>query len=508
LTLLGIFPLLAKRVVAAARSYRVMRGHKRPARFDRDIVVIGAGSAGLVCAYLASALKASVTLVEKDRMGGDCLNTGCVPSKAFLRSTRLLHQIHHAERYGLGAARVDFEFRDVMQRVRSTIEQIAPHDSVDRYAALGVDCRQGAARMVSPYEVTVNGETLTTRNIIIATGAQAIVPDLPGLATAPYSTTDSIWSLRELPRRLAVLGAGPVGCELAQAFARLGSEVTIVEVMPQLLPNEDADIADRIQQQFSSEGIHLRLGHRATAITADDNGWHLSCEEGGVPVTVPFDHLLLALGRRARTRGFGVEELGIECRENGSIAVNEYLQTLYPNVYACGDVIHPYQFTHVAAHEAWYATINALFGTFRKFKADYSVIPWATFTDPEIARVGLSEEEARNTGVNYELTTFGLQELDRAILDSSAFGMVKVLTVPGKDTILGAAIVGEHAAEWIIEFVSAMRHRRGLNDILRTVHIYPTFAEANKYVAGAWRRSHAPALALKWLERYHRWRRG
>jgi len=502
---LGIFPLVAKKVVDAYKARRVYARWQRPARFERNLVVIGAGSAGLVSAYIAAAVRAKVTLIEKHRMGGDCLNTGCVPSKALLRSAKLAWQIRNAHKYGIRQASVEADFADVMERVQRVIRAVEPHDSAERYAGLGVECIRGEAKITSPWTVEVDRKVLTTRSIVIAAGARPIVPPIPGLEAATVLTSDNLWSLRELPQRLVVLGGGPVGCELAQAFCRFGSKVTQVEMLPRLLAREDPDVSEMVRARFADEGIEVLTGHRA----ARCEGPHvLVCEHAGREKRVEFDALLCAVGRIPNTSGFGLEALGIPVTAARTVETNEYLQTLYPNIYACGDVAGPYQFTHTASHQAWFAAVNALFGGLRRFRADYSVIPWATFTDPEVARVGLNETEAKARNIRYELSVYGIDELDRAIADEAACGMVKVLTAPGKDRILGATIVGEHAADLIVEFISAMRHGIGLNKILGTIHIYPTLAEANKYAAGSWRRAHAPARVLRTLERFHAWRRG
>jgi len=510
--LLGFFPLAAKKIVEAVQARRVYARWTRPAKFDRNLVVIGAGSAGLVSAYIAAAVKAKVTLVEKHRMGGDCLNTGCVPSKALIKSARVLSQIRRAKEYGLKAASADFDFADVMERVQRVIRAVAPHDSAERYAGLGVECLEGEARIASPWSVevkTANGaRTLTTRAIVIAAGARPFVPPIPGVGEVGYVTSDTVWNLRKLPRRLAVLGAGPIGCELAQCFARFGSQVTQVEMLPRILIREDPEISEMVARRFREEGINVLVNHKAKEFRIENGEKILIAEHEGCDVRIPFDQLLCAVGRVANTRGYGLEELGIPVTRTRTVETNEYLQTIYPNIYACGDVAGPYQFTHTASHQAWYAAVNALFGRFRKFRADYSVIPWATFTDPEVARVGLNETEAKEKKVPYEVTTFGIDELDRAIADGEAHGVVKVLTAPGKDRVLGATIVGEHAGDLIVEYIGAMRHGIGLNKILRTIHIYPTLAEANKYAAGAWRKAHAPERLLKWVERYHAWMRG
>jgi len=507
LTLLGVFPLAARKVVELLRRQKAYRGYTRPDSYDRNLVVIGAGSAGLVSAYIAATVNARVSLIEKHKMGGDCLNTGCVPSKALIRSARFVSHVHRAREFGMKSASVEFDFAEVMDRVHRVIGAIAPHDSVERYTRLGVDCIQGEARLRSPFEVEVDGRTLTTRSIVIAAGARPLVPPIPGLDQVRYWTSDNLWQMRSLPERLVVLGGGPIGCELTQCFSRLGSRVTQVEMLPQLMGREDPDVAAAVRERFIAEGVDIRTGHKATAVERDDAGHTLLCEHGGEQVRIGFDEILIALGRKPNTEGYGLAELGIETTEAGTIRVNEFLQTRFPNIYACGDVAGPYQFTHTGAHQAWFATVNALFGAFRKFRADYSVIPWATFTEPEVARVGLNETEARQQGVGFELIRYDIGDLDRAIADSEAHGFVKVLTVPGKDRILGATIVGEHAGDLISEFVSAMRHRIGMNKILGTIHIYPTLTEANKFAAGQWKRAHAPQGVLRWLGRYHRWMR-
>ena len=507
-TLLGLFPLLAKKLVEAIKARRALRGYSRPKRFDRNLVVIGAGSGGLVSAYIAAAVKAKVTIIEKHQMGGDCLNTGCVPSKALLRSAKFLSHVNRAEEFGIRSARAEFDFADVMERVQRIIKTVEPHDSAERYTGLGVDVIQGEARITSPYKVEVNGKTLTTRNIVIATGGRPHVPDIPGIEEAGYVTSDTVWGLRQLPPRLLVLGGGPIGSELTQAFVRFGSRVTVVQRRDRILPREDPEFSRMVMDRFRNEGIDLRMRHHPVEFRVEDGEKVLICEHEGETVHIPFDQLLLAVGREANVTGFGLEELGVPLSKGGTVEVNDYLQTNFPNIYAVGDVAGPYQFTHVSAHQAWYAAVNALFGSFRRFKADYSVIPWSTFTDPEVARVGLNEQEAERKGVAYEVATYGIDDLDRAIADSEAHGLVKVLTVPGKDKILGVTIAGEHAGDVIAEFVVAMRYGLGLNKILGTIHIYPTLAESNKYVAGQWKKAHAPARVLRWLTRYHAWKRG
>ncbi|HPR05571.1 MAG TPA: FAD-dependent oxidoreductase [Denitromonas sp.] len=510
--LLGIFPLIAKRIVAAVQAKKVYAqwADKKPATFDRNLVVIGGGSAGLVSAYIAAAVKSKVTLIERHKLGGDCLNTGCVPSKALIRSAKFLSHVERAREFGIDSAEAKMDFAKVMERVQSVVKAIEPHDSVERYTGLGVDVVEGSAKITSPWTVEVSHndgrvETLSTRAIIIATGARPFVPPIPGIEDMDYLTSDNLWDLREQPRRLLVLGGGPIGSELTQAFARLGSQVTQVEMLPRIMSREDEDVSQEVMARFIAEGIDVRVGTKAKQFVIEDGEKVLIAEHEGKDVRIPFDAVLVAVGRAANLKGFGLEEMGIPTGK--TVETNALLQTIYPNIYAAGDVAGPFQFTHTAAHQAWYAAVNALFDPFKTFKADYSVIPWATFVEPEVARVGLNEADARAEGIAYEVTKFGIDDLDRAIADSEAHGFVKVLTVPGKDRILGVTIVGEHAGDLIAEYVLAMKHGIGLNKILGTIHIYPTMAEANKYVAGEWKRAHAPQKLLEWVGRFHAWRR-
>jgi len=515
--LLGVFPLIAKGIVGLMQKRKVYArwADVKPARFDRNLIVIGAGAGGLVSAYIAAVVKAKVTLVEAHKMGGDCLNYGCVPSKALIKSAKLAHQMRHGETYGLHNTAPTFSFKTVMQRIQDIVRAIEPHDSVERYTGLGVEVLQGYAKLVNPWtvEIALNDgtkQTLTTRSVVIAAGARPFVPPLPGLEDSGYVTSDTMWDkfgqLDEAPKRLVVLGGGPIGCELAQSFARLGSQVTQVEMGPRVMAREDEEVSELARQALMKDGVEVRTGHKALRVDNTGGVKALVVEHAGAEQRIEFDELLCAVGRSARLTGYGLEELGIPT--NKTVETNEYLQTLYPNIYAAGDVAGPYQFTHVAAHQAWYAAVNALFGDFKKFKADYRVIPWATFIDPEVARVGLSEQEAKEKGIAVEVTKYGIDDLDRAIADSEAHGFVKVLTVPGKDTILGVTIVGTHAADLLAEYVLAMKHGLGLNKILGTIHTYPTLAEANKFAAGEWKRAHAPQQLLAWVGRFHDWRRG
>jgi pyruvate/2-oxoglutarate dehydrogenase complex dihydrolipoamide dehydrogenase (E3) component/uncharacterized membrane protein YdjX (TVP38/TMEM64 family) len=514
--LLGVFPLIARRLVAAWQQRRATARWRgvRPRHFDRNLIVIGAGAGGLVTAYIAAAVKARVTLVEAHKMGGDCLNYGCVPSKALIRSAKLAHQMRHGARYGLHDTEPVLSFRAVMQRVRDVIRDIEPHDSVERYTGLGVEVLQGHARLVDPWtvEIALNGggtQRLTARSIVLATGARPFVPPLPGIEQVKCVTSDTLWdrfaTLDHPPARLVVLGGGPIGCELSQAFSRLGSQVTQVEMAPRLLLREDEEVSAFAREALQADGVQVRTGQRALRCERDDATQWLVVDNAGREERIAFDHLICAVGRVARLEGFGLAELGIPTGR--VIETNEYLQTIYPHIYVVGDAAGPYQLTHVAAHQAWYAAVNALFGEWRRFKVDYRVIPWTTFIDPEVARVGLNEQEAREQGLAFEVARFDIGELDRAIADSEASGFVKVLTEPGKDRILGVTIVGAHAGELLAEYVLAMKHGLGLNKVLGTIHTYPTLAEANKYAAGTWKRAHAPQGLLRWVQRYHDWKR-
>ncbi|MCW8858169.1 MAG: FAD-dependent oxidoreductase [Deltaproteobacteria bacterium] len=506
--LLGIFPLAAKRILEVFQARKVFAGHQKPQKFDYNLVVLGAGSGGLVSSYIAAAVKSKVALIEKHRMGGDCLNTGCVPSKALIRSAKMLSYAKRAKEFGFEKAEVEFDFAKVMERVQQKIAQVEPHDSVERYTSLGVEVIEGEARITSPWTVEVNGQVLTTRSIIIATGAAPFVPAIKGLEQIDYLTSDSLWELRELPKRLVVLGGGPIGSEMTQAFARLGSQVTQVEMGSRIVGREDPEVGDFIQQKFVEEGIQVLTEHQAREVRIDAERKWLVCEYQNKKIEIEFDQLLIAVGRKANVTGFGLEELGIEISPRGTVATDPFLRTNFPNIYCAGDVAGPYQFTHTAAHQAWYAAVNALFGQFKSFKVDYRVIPWCTFTDAEVARVGLNETEANEQKIPFEVTRYGIADLDRAIADSEDHGWVKVLTKPGTDKILGVTIVGHHAGDLLAEYVLAMKYKLGLNKILGTIHTYPTLAEMNKMTAGEWKRAHAPEKLLAWVEKYHNWRRG
>lgn len=513
--LLGIFPLIAKKILDMVKAKRVYQGWTKPKQFDRNMVVIGAGAAGLVSSYIATTVKAKVTLVEAHKMGGDCLNYGCVPSKAIIRSAKLAQHMRDGVKYGLNATQPEFSFKAVMQRVHDIIKQVEPHDSIERYTKLGVEVLEGYATIIDPWTVEIklhDGQTqmLTTRSIVIATGAEPVVPDLPGIKEAGYVTSDTVWQkfaeLDAIPKRLVVLGGGPIGCELSQAFARLGAKVTQIERGDRLMSREDKEVSELAEAALADNGVHILTGHEAVRFEQAGDEKVIAVKSAAGEQRIAFDEVLCAIGRKSRLQGYGLENLGIESER--TIQSNAFLQTRFPNILTAGDVAGPYQFTHTAAHQAWYASVNALFGQYKKFKADYRVIPWTTFIDPEVARVGINEQEALEQDIDFEVTRYGIDDLDRAIADSAAHGFVKVLTVPGKDKILGVTIVSEHAGELLAEFVLAMKHGLGLNKILGTIHTYPTWAEANKYAAGEWKRAHAPQWAFKVLERFFNWQRG
>ncbi|WP_166369637.1 bifunctional TVP38/TMEM64 family protein/FAD-dependent oxidoreductase [Psychromonas sp. SA13A] len=513
--LLGVFPLIAKGIVNMIKKRQVYKKWTKPAKFDRNMVVIGAGAGGLVTSYIAAAVKAKVTLIEAGEMGGDCLNYGCVPSKAIIKSAKIAEQIRNAHHYGLEDTTPQFSFKKVMERVHQVVADVAPHDSVERYTNLGVEVEKGYAKILDPWTVQISYEDgttkkLTTRSIVIATGARPFVPPLPGIEETGYVTSDTLWNefakLEQAPRKLVVLGGGPIGSELAQSFARLGSNVTQIEMAERIMIKEDLEVSEFATESLKESGVNILTSHQALRCEMKDGKKFIIVKHNEQEIEIEYDQLLCAVGRSARLTGYGLEELGIET--NRTILTNEYLETLYPNIFAAGDIVGPYQFTHVAAHQGWYAAVNGLFGNLKKFKVDYRVIPWTTFIDPEVARVGINEAEAKERGIDYEITRFDFEELDRAITDSATKGFIKVITPKGKDKILGVTIVSEHAGDLIAEFVLAMKHGLGLNKILGTIHSYPTWAEGNKYAAGEWKRNHAPQTVLNWLEKYHTWRRG
>ncbi|TDX28355.1 pyruvate/2-oxoglutarate dehydrogenase complex dihydrolipoamide dehydrogenase (E3) component [Modicisalibacter xianhensis] len=507
--LLGIFPLIGRWAVDWLQRRKRYRGYIKPRYFDYDILVIGGGSAGLVTSYIASAVRARVALVERDAMGGDCLNTGCVPSKALIRAARAAQNIRDSKRLGVHAGNPHIDFGEVMDHVRGVIQEVAPHDSEERYTGLGVEVKRGTARLRSPWSVDVDGKPLTARHIVLATGATPKVPSIPGIGQIEVLTSENLWTLTELPLRLVVLGGGAIGCELGQSFARLGSQVTLIEGGEQLLGREDEEVGELVADMLAGEGLKIMTRTKALEVLVENGEQQLLVEvSDGLRMHVPFDRLLVSVGRQANVDGLGLEAMGIATRDNGTLEVNEQLQTWLPNIWACGDVAGPYQLTHAAAHQAWHVAINALFGEFKRFKVDYRVMPSVTYLQPEVARVGINEREAKAQGIDYEITRYDMADSDRAIAERATTGFVKILTVPGKDRILGATLVGESAGEWLAELTLAMKQNIGLNKLLGTIHPYPTFSEAVKGSAGVWKNTHKPERVLGWLSRYFRWRRG
>ena len=479
----------------------------RPKRFDRNLIVIGAGSAGLVSAYIAAMVKAKVTLVESHEMGGDCLNTGCVPSKALIKSAKVAHQIADAKRFGIDTGDIAVDFPAVMRRVRDVITAIEPHDSVERFSGLGVDCVKGYARFVDPWTVDIDGARMTAKSFIIATGAAPSIPPLPGVENSGYLTSETMWdALSErdkVPQRLVILGGGPIGCELAQAFQRLGAQVTIIEMADRLLLEEDADEAALITGKLGAEGVDIRVQHKAIRF---ESGKTLVVNGPEGESSIAYDDIIIAVGRKPRISGFGLEELGLIV--DGRLDNDVFLRTNLPHILCAGDVAGRQQLTHGGSHEAWFASVNALARPFKKYRADYRVLPRVTYTEPELATVGLTEAEARAEGVDFDVTRYDLDDLDRAITESEAHGFVKILTAKGGDRILGATIIGKNAGEILAEITFAMKHKMGLRKILQTIHPYPTWAEANKYAAGQFGLARKPEALLKWTERWFRWQRG
>jgi dihydrolipoamide dehydrogenase len=501
--LLGTLPLLGKFIVRQVKRNQLYHGHHKPNHFDYNLVTIGAGSAGLVTSYIAAAVKSKVALIEKHKMGGDCLNTGCVPSKALIKSSKIIHLQKRSQSLGIKKIDVEFNFGEIMERIQRVIKEIEPHDSTRRYEELGVECILGEAKIISPWVVQVGHKTLITKNIVIATGAKPAIPKIKGIELAKFVTSDTLWQIRELPKRFVIMGGGPIGCEMAQAFSRLGSEVILIEASDRLLAKEDPEVSQLIASVFKEEGVKVLTSHQVMAFNDQGDKKTIICEYNQKEIVIPYDLVLIAVGRKPNTEGFGLRELGIKFTDRGTVDVNEYQQSNYPNIFACGDVAGPYQLTHMAAHQAWYCAVNGLSPL--KFKIDYSAVPWCTYTDPEVATVGETATSAREKGLQYDVTEYQISELDRAITESEKQGFVRIITVKGKDKILGATIVSSQASSMILEFVSAMKFKKGLNSILSTIHVYPSFGEANKYAAGTWKKSQTSEKTLAYLEKYFNW---
>lgn len=506
LILLGTFPLILKGVLSWWKAKEVYKNFNRPKSFDYDVVVIGAGAAGLVTSFIVAKAKGKVALIERDRMGGDCLNTGCVPSKALIKSAKIVHQRTKAKDFGLESIDVKFDFSQVMERVQSVIKEIEPHDSVERFEGLGVECILGEAKILDPWTIEVKGRKLITRNIVIATGARPSIPSIPGIKEMPFVVSETLWKIRELPKRLLVLGGGPIGVEMGQAFARLGSKVTIVEGGGRILSKEDAKVAQLIHETLVEEGITIETNLSVNCFEKRNNANILLGLQDEKEKRIEFDLLLVAVGRTPNTENLGVKELGVQFRKNGTIETNEYLQTNFPNIFACGDITGPYQLTHMASHQAASASINAL--SPKMFPVDYTAVPWCTYTDPEVATVGETEEGLKKKEIEYDLTEYEVSDLDRAITESEKKGLVRILTSKGKDEILGATIVHSQASSTIVEFVAAMQHKSGLNSIMKTIHVYPSFGEANREAASRWKLDKISPKLQNYLERYFTWRRG
>jgi pyruvate/2-oxoglutarate dehydrogenase complex dihydrolipoamide dehydrogenase (E3) component/uncharacterized membrane protein YdjX (TVP38/TMEM64 family) len=508
---LGILPLVSRWILERLKARRVYKGFIKPRVFEYDLIAIGAGAGGLVTSYIGAAVGAKVALVERHRMGGDCLNTGCVPSKALIHAGRVVHEARRVERFAETDSVFKVDSTKVLAHVRKAIEAIAPHDSVERYTSLGVEVVQGDAEVVDPWTVVVAGRRMTARSIVLATGGEPVVPPIPGIASVRVLTSDTFWDLEKLPSKLVVLGGGPIGCELAQACVRLGVKVVQIERGPRLLSREDTEVGDLVRERFEVDGVVVRTGRVTVRFEVDAEGtqWivHRPTDGTGPEERESLDAVLVALGRKARHAPW-MDALGLRLRDDGTIETDSRLRTRFPNILAVGDATGPFQFTHVASHQAWYASLNGLLAPFWSFEADYRVIPRCTYTDPQVARVGLSESDAKLQGIAYESSTYHLDDLDRAIADDETHGFVKVLTVPGKDTILGVVIVGAHAGELLAEWTLAMKNGLGLKKIMGTIHAYPTYAESAKYAAGVWTRAHKPEGALRLARRFFAWRRG
>ena len=479
-----------------------------------NIVVIGAGTAGLITAVIAAGLGAKVALIEKHLMGGDCLNVGCVPSKGVIRAARAWADLRRAEEFGVHIpAGVTYDFGAAMARMRKLRAKISRNDSAQRYRNLGVDVFIGTARFAGADTVVVEGpagnRTLDFTKAAICTGARAAAPPIPGLTETGYLTNETVFSLTELPPRLGVIGAGPVGCELAQAFARFGSRVCLIEAQHGILPKEDRDAAQIVEQQLVKDGVHLLCCGQDLTISRADGGKRLTVDSHGRRHEVTVDEILVGVGRTPNVEGLGLDAVGVEFDKAG-IKVNGRLQTSNPRIFAAGDVCSRYKFTHAADAMAQIVIQNALFP--HPFGLGYAtvdslIMPWCTFTEPEVAHVGMYEQDARDKGIEVETYTFKLDEVDRAILDGEDEGFARVHIQKGSDTILGATIVAAHAGEMIGEFSVLMKAGVGAKAIAGTIHPYPTQAEVNKKVVNLWRKAHFTQATRKRLMKLFAWMR-
>ncbi|MGV6825383.1 MAG: FAD-dependent oxidoreductase [bacterium] len=505
--LLGLLPLLSRHLVQFLRARRVYKGWRKPEGYDYNLVVIGGGAAGLVAAYAGASMRAKVALIEQDRMGGDCLNTGCVPSKALLHLAGLRAKSARAAELGLATGVSSPRLESMMDHVVEAIESIAPHDSRERYESLGVEVISGSATIVSPWEVSVGDRQLTTRAMVVATGASPWIPPIKGIEDIAYLTTETVWSLSQLPEHLTIIGGGAVGCELAQAFRRLGARVTIIEMASGLMGQADSDVAEAVFETLVADGVEVMTSCVPVSIRSGDAPV-LFCNQMGKELALPVDQLLVAVGRRPLLDGLEGEGMELGRDESGSLRSDEYLATAYPNIFAAGDVTSGAQLTHAAGSQGWTAAVNALTQGLWRSRADASVMPQVLYTEPEVATVGATSRQLDAEGVSYEVTKYDLADLDRAITDRSGNGFVKILTAKGNDRILGAAIVAPRAGEMIMEYVLAMKHGLGLRKLLATIRPYPSYADAGKLAAGLWQKEHLPIALLEWLQRFNRFRRG
>ncbi len=481
-----------------------------------NVVVIGAGTAGLVTAAGTAGLGGRVALIERHKMGGDCLNYGCVPSKALISSARMIQNIRQAKKWGLSPQEPAFEFTRVFERMRERRAKIEPNDSRERFEGLGVDVFSGEAQFVSPNEVVIDdGTSLEAKHFVIATGRRAGIPPIEGIDEVPYFTNETVFDeLNEKPEDMIVIGGGPIGCELSQALNRLGVRVTVVEFLPQIMVKEDPDVAAVVRARLEEEGIRVLTSAAAQRAEARDGQVHLEVQqkmgENGEGETVQLQAraLLIAAGRIPNVESLNLEAAGVAYSKQG-IEANAYLQTSQPHIYAAGDIVGPYQFTHMADAQARVVIRNILmpFQTLRQ-KVDYSVVPWCTYTSPEVARVGLSETEAVEQQIAYDLFTQPLDDVDRAIVESEETGFAKVLVKKGSDNILGVTLVSEHAGDLLHEFVLAMKQGIGLGGIASTVHAYPTFAELARKVGDQYNRTRLTPRAKSIFNWLYRTRRG